>query len=185
MRILCENNLEYNHNGTYKVKLITIKNWEVSPPEDWITETSCWPCVMSGFTFQIRVWVISNPTEPLHKCTQELNKKEKTFVTNIWTMDHKKTRLRWWFCKTTKCKGVTFEPVAHWKLTKAWIVRGSSYTMIYVIPHLICTRFTMFKCKVVPDPGHKMIFKCALNQLVKDIRGQYLINIITWKIIGK
>ena len=46
-------------------------------------------------------------------------------------------------------------------------------------------RFTMFNYQVVTDPGHEMVFKCALDQLVKDIRGKYLVNISTGEVIGE
>ena len=56
---------------------------------------------------------------------------------------------------------------------------------VNIIQDVICMRFIMFNYQVVTDPGHKMVFKCAFDQLVKDIRGKYLVNISTVEVIGE
>ena len=46
-------------------------------------------------------------------------------------------------------------------------------------------RFTMFENEVVANPGHEMIFKRSLNQLVKNVGGQHLMNISAGEVIGE
>jgi hypothetical protein len=57
--------------------------------------------------------------------------------------------------------------------------------LIYVVHYLICVGFTMFFDEVLPNPFNEVVFEGAFDQLMENIRGQELVNVCSWKIVGE
>lgn len=43
----------------------------------------------------------------------------------------------------------------------------------------------MFGNKIITYPSNKVVFKCSLDNLVKDITGEDFVDVGTWKVICK